>query len=269
MGVSVGTGYREAVRQTPRGTRLHRVVVGLAERRHDIDGGRRPEAAGQSRLVERQTGIAAADLAEVDVLAARDIALAVADVPNLNRERVRQHLLHRRVERRDDSPGVGTNLVRGDRRARGHLDDRLRQVENRELWIAGAEAADGGEVVRALLVDLHVDREIAHARADHVVVLRIPREAGAEYERIGRAVRNAYAGREQILLDRDVAINRDAAQTAQFQAIECEVEHFHPTVGVLWDRVVLPSHASRHGDLARQLELVADVDAVFPRPECG
>ena len=48
-----------------------------------------------------------------------------------------------------------------------------------------------------------------------------------------------------------------------------EVEELDAAIGVLRHRVVLPPHAGRHRDLARQLELVADVDAVFPRPERG
>ena len=96
-----------------------------------------------------------------------------------------------------------------------------RQVEDRQQRVTVAEAADRREVVAAdrRVVDLHVHREVAHAAADHVVVLRIARVAGAEDERVGRAIRDAEARREEILLHLDAAIDRDVAEAAEQQPV--------------------------------------------------
>ena len=142
-------------------------------------------------------------------------------------------------------------------------------VEDRQQRVPVAEAADRREVVAAdcHVVDLHVDREVAHAAADHVVVLRIARVAGAEDERVGRAIRDAEARREEIFLHLDAAIDRDVAEAAEQQTVLREVEQLDAAIGVLRHGIVLPAHARRHRELARQLELIADVDAVLPRPE--
>src|SRR4030095_11828431 len=114
------------------------------------------------------------------------------------------------------------------------------------------------------VVDLHVDREVAHTPADHVVVLRITRIAGTEHHGLAGAVREADAWREEILLHLDTAIDRVAPQPAHHQSVGREVENLDAAIGMHWHRVVLPAHAGRYGEIARQLELVAHVDPVFP-----
>src|SRR5207302_7170985 len=128
--VGVRAGHRESIGQPPRKARLQRVVIDFSEWFHDAHGRRCPEAVSEPGLVEWQARVTAADLAVIDVLAAHDVALAVADVADLCGEVAWQHLLHRRVERRDDAAGVLSGLVRGDRRTRGYVYDRLRQVED-------------------------------------------------------------------------------------------------------------------------------------------